>query len=101
MYISIYQKLRENRIELFDAIENRKAEIESNFDSPLKWERNAEKQETLISMYRDGDIEKSSDSELEEIRKWHIANLLKLKKAFQPEIEKALETLDSSEKEES
>ena len=57
------------------------------------WERNAEKQETLISMYRDGDIEKSSDSELEDVRKWHITNLLKLKEVFQPEIEKALETL--------
>ena len=101
VYISIYQKLCENRIELFDAIENRKAEIESNFDRPLKWERNAEKQETLISIYREGDIEKSSDSELEEIRKWHIANLRKLKKVFQPEIEKALETLNVSEKEES
>ena len=100
-YIAIYQKLRENRIELFDALENRKAEIESNFDSPLKWERNAEKQETLISIYRDGDIEKSSDSELEEIREWHIENLLKLKEVFTPEIEKALETLNSSEKEES
>ncbi len=99
VYISIYQKLRENRIELFDALENRKPEIESNFDSPLKWERNAEKQETLISIYRDGDIEKSSDSELEEIREWHIENLLKLKEVFQPEIERALETLNSSEKE--
>ena len=25
-----------------------------------------------IAVYRDGDIEKSSDSELEEIRGWHI-----------------------------
>ena len=101
VYISIYQKLRENRIELFDVLENRKAEIESTFDSPLKWERNAEKQETLISMYRDGDIEKSSDSELEEIREWHIENLLKLKEVFQPEIEQALEILNSIEGEES
>ena len=41
------------------------------------------------------------DSELEEIREWHITNLLKLKEVFQPEIEQALETLNSGEKEKS
>ena len=37
--------------------------------------------------------------ELENIREWHITNLLKFKEVFQPEIEQALETLDVSEKE--
>ncbi len=40
-------------------------------------------------------------SELEGIKEWHIENLLKLKKVFQPEIEQALEALNSSKGEES
>ena len=98
--VCIYQRECENRIKLFDTLEKRKAEITTNFGNSLEWELNAEKQETFIFVYHDGDIE-SSDSELEEIRKWHIENLLKLKEVFQPEIEKALETLNSNEKEES
>lgn len=99
-YVAIRQKTDENRIKIFNTLENRKREIESNFDYPLEWTRDAEKSlsRIAISRDRDGDIE-LSDSELEEIREWHIENLLKLKDVFQPEIEKALETLNSSEKE--
>lgn len=90
--VCIYQRECENRIELFDAMEKRKAEITANFGIPLEWERNTEKQESFIFVLHDGNIE-SSDSELEEIRKWHITNLLKFKEVFHPEIETALETL--------
>ena len=74
-------------------LENRKREIGSNFGSPLEWSRDAEKSTSRIAISRDGDIE-LPDSELEEIRKWHIENLLKLKEVFQPEIEQALKTLN-------
>ena len=77
---------------LFDALEKRKGEIESNFGSPLEWQRLDEQQRSWIAISRDGNIE-LSDDELEEIREWHIKNLLKLKEVFQPEIEKVLETL--------
>ncbi len=90
--VCIYQRERENRIELFDVLEKRKSEITANFGGSLVWERNAEKQESFIFIIHDGDIE-SSDSELEEIREWHTKNLLKLKEVFLPEIEQALETL--------
>lgn len=89
---------RKNRMKLFEALEERKVEITSNFGSSLEWERNAEKQETFIFVHRDADID-STDSELEEIREWHIKNLLKLKEVFQPEIEKVLKTLNPGEKE--
>ena len=97
-YVNIDQKLKENRLNLFDTLEKRKVEISSNFSSSLKWERRAEKRNSYIILYHDGDIE-LPDSELEEIREWHIENLLKLKKVFTPEIEKALETLNCNEKE--
>jgi len=73
-------------------LEKRKAEITHNFRSSLGWERSAEKQETFIFVSHDGDIE-SSDSELEEIREWHIRKLLKLKGVFQPEIKQVSKTL--------
>ena len=73
-------------------LENRKREIESNFGNPLEWTREAEKSLSRIAISCDGDIE-LSDSELEEIREWHIENLLKIKKVFTPEIEKALKAL--------
>ena len=90
--ISIYQKFFESRIVLFDALESRKSEIESNFGSTLEWNRAEEQQTSVLAVYCDGSIE-SSDSELEEIREWHIRNLLKLKEVFQPEIEQVLEAL--------
>ena len=98
-YVRINQNVRVNRLDFFDALEKRKETIESDFGSQLEWERNDDQQHSRIAVYRNGDIEKSSDSELEEIREWYIENLLKIKKVFQPEIEKALDTLNSSEKE--
>ena len=55
-----------------------------------------ERKHSTISIYRDGDID-ASDSELEEIREWHIQNLSKLKEVFTPEIKRALETIDNDE----
>ena len=98
--ISIYQGYFEKRIVLFDVLESCKSEIESGFGSTLEWNRAEEQQTSSLAVHRDGSVE-SSDSELKEIRGWHITNLLRLKEVFQPKIEKALETLNSSEKEES
>lgn len=90
--ISIYQGYFEKRIVLFDLLESRRSEIESGFGSTLEWNRAEEQQTSSLAVYRDGSVE-SSDSELKDIREWHITNLLKLKEVFQPEIEQALKTL--------
>lgn len=99
-YVNIYESVQSNRLDLFDALGKRKENIESNFGNPLEWNRADEQQISWIGVSRDGNIE-LSDDELEEIREWHIESLLELKKVFTPEIEKALEILNSSEKEES
>ena len=91
-YVNIGQKIDENRLKIFDTLEKRKEQISNNFDRPLKWIRHQEKSLSRIAISCEGDIE-SADSDLEEIREWHIENLLKLKKVFQPEIEQALKTL--------
>jgi len=74
---------------LFDALKDEEEEITANYGNPLEWERLDEKRASRIAIYRDGMIE-SSDSELEEIRKWQIENLLQIKQVFAPEIHKAL-----------
>lgn len=80
----------------FDALATHKEEINRNFGTELEWERRDGVNISNISIYRGGDIE-SSNSELEEIRQWHIENLLKLKEVFTPEIERALATIDNAE----
>ena len=92
-YANIGQSVQGNRLGLFDALEKQKKNIESNFGSPLEWNRAEEQQNSWIGVSRDGNIE-LSDDELEEIREWHIENLLKLKEVFQPEIEQALKILE-------
>ena len=74
----------------FDILNKRKAEIESGFGNSLEWERLDERKASRIAVYRDGNID-ASDRELEEIKKWHIDNLLKFKKIFTPEIKRVLE----------
>ena len=96
--LRIYQGQCEKRIPLFDVLKDRVEEITRRFGSDLEWQRNADKQETFVIVSRDGSIEGSED-ELKNIREWHITNLLKLIDVFQPEIERALATLNSSEQE--
>jgi hypothetical protein len=90
--IYIDQKDQDKNKRLFDALKLREKEITDNYGSPLKWERLDEKGASRIAIYRDGIIE-SSDSELEDIRKWHIENLLNIKKVFTPEIQQALRAI--------
>ena len=91
IYINL--DLQHENQKLFDALRRQETEITSEFGSGLEWEGPNERKHSTISVYRDGDIE-SSDGELEEIRKWHIENLLKLKEVFTPEIERALEEIE-------
>ena len=90
--VKIYEDVQSNRLDLFDALEQRKEEIESAFGSPLQWERLEKQQRSRIFVSCNGNIE-LPDDELERIREWHIVNLLKFKAVFLPEIERVLETL--------
>jgi hypothetical protein len=74
--------------ELFDALKEQKAEIESCFGSPLQWERKDQKRQT-IAVYRNGDIW-AFEGELEEIADWHIEKLPKLREVFTPKMKQVL-----------
>ena len=98
-HVHIHENVPSNRLDLFDALEQRKEEIESesDFDSPLEWERRegnspSQHRRSRVTVSRDGNIW-LPDDELEGIREWHIENLLKLKTVFQSYIQQALETL--------
>ena len=83
--IYIDQGDQEQNKYIFDMLKQREDEITSHFGSQLEWERLDDNQASRISIYREGSIE-SSDSELKEIRKWHVEKLLKLKEVFGPEL---------------
>ncbi len=80
----------------FDVLKEREHQINPNFDVTLYWYRRDDIDTSVIGFARDGDIE-SDASELEAIKAWHIKNLLKFKAVFTPEIQRALETLQSRE----
>ena len=86
----------DNHEALFDALDRRNLEINSNFGMELEWERKEGRKHSTISIYRDGVIE-SIDEVSDEIKEWHIEKLLKLKEVVTPEIERELEKIDSDE----
>ncbi|MDE0484330.1 MAG: DUF4268 domain-containing protein [Candidatus Poribacteria bacterium] len=91
VYIRIYQGYNENRLALFDALEHDKAAIEEAFGSPFEWLRSPEKQESTIIFAREGNVNWENTDALNEIHKWCIDNLLKLKEVFDPKIEEAMQ----------
>jgi len=74
---------------LFDSLKNKESQITEQYGSQLEWERMDEKRASRIAIYRNGAIE-APDSELEEIRKWHVENLLKIREVFSSAIRQAL-----------
>ena len=92
--VYIDQGDKEKNKNLFDSLKKRETEITSNFGCLLEWERLDEKRASRIAVYQDGIIE-DPESELKEIKEWHIENLLKIKKVFTPEIKSALQKISS------
>lgn len=73
----------EQNKELFDALQAKATDIENTYGSRFTWERLDDKRACKIALYRDAVID-SADNELEQIRQWHVDNLLKIKKVFFP-----------------
>ncbi len=90
VYVSIYERENENRLALFDALEEDKAAIEEAFGSSFEWHRSPEKQESKIMLVREGDVNWEDTDAMNEIHKWCIENLLKLKEVFDLKIKEAL-----------
>ena len=97
VYASLYIDFEDSakNKNFFDVLKERKSEITVQFDIPLNWERRNDTRYSAIRLIRDGNIN-ANESELETIKAWHIAYLLKLKAVFTPEIELAREKLQSA-----
>ena len=92
VYVRIYEgDNNENRLALFDALEQDKAAIEEVFGSSFEWLRSPEKRESKIIFAREGDVNWEDTDALNEIHKWCIDNLLKLKEVFDPKIKEAVQ----------
>ncbi len=86
-YIDLYDK--EQNKQLFDRLHEHQSEVEKEFGESLSWERLDERRACRIAVYREGTIE-SSAAILDELRRWSIENLLKLKQLLLPRAKKLL-----------
>ena len=70
---------------LFDNLEERRTEIETELGEPLEWERLDDRRASRIAVYTDGSIN-DSDERLAIIRGWMVERLLKFKEVFGPRL---------------
>jgi len=77
---------------LFDAIYEIKNQIDKEYGGPLSWERMDDKRASRIAAYMDGAID-VAPAQLQEIKRWSIENLLRLKKIVLPRIKQALDNM--------
>ena len=74
--------------ELFDRLKNDQQQIEKAFGSPLEWERLDSRRASRIASYRSGRIEDVATHD--EILRWGVERLLKLKDVFNLRLAEAL-----------
>ena len=95
VYVHIEESVRVGRMDIYDALKNRKDKIEKAIDTSLEWIHGPEDGNfSRIAVSCDGSID-SDENKLETIRAWHIKHLLKFKEVFHQEIKQVLETLTS------
>jgi hypothetical protein len=82
----------EKNKKLFDLLQAKSDEIENEYGEKFTWERLDDKRACRIALYCDAVID-AADSELEQLRQWHINNLLKIKKIFFPRLQSIVKTI--------
>ena len=70
---------------MYDRLKVSSDEIEELFGESLSWERLDDKKASRIATYTDGSID-DPDSELENVKAWHIGKLLKFREIFGPRL---------------
>lgn len=86
-YIDCGDKLRNEAI--FDALYAQKEAVNAAYGAELEWEKLDTKRACRIAIYLDGDIDAESEK-LVEIKKWVVANLLRMRKVLPQFLEKAI-----------
>ena len=72
--------------ELFDQLEERKDDLESEFGETFEWERRSSGKTSEIRVVRPGSIDDEEET-LGEIREWMVERLLKFKQVFGPRLD--------------
>ncbi len=72
--------------ELFDQLEERKGDLESDFGETFEWERRSRGKTSEIRVVRPGSIDDDEET-LAEVRAWMVERLLKFKQVFGPRLD--------------
>ena len=73
---------------IFDILRDNRDRLEASFGEPLEWERLDDRRASRIAVYRPGSIEEPN-SEIESIKQWMVARLLRFRGAFQEPVKRA------------
>jgi hypothetical protein len=76
LYIDLGDHVKNDFV--FEKLRDDKDSIEKGLGQPISWEALETRRASRLALYREGSIEES-DSRLEEIKRWHIQQLLNLK----------------------
>ena len=91
VYLWIAPGEKDQNEALFDALNEHKEAIESEFQESLEWQRKEDQKSCTIMVIRSGTITDSPET-LEEIQDWMIEKLLKFKKVFGPRLKNLVDT---------
>lgn len=97
VYIDAEDKILNKAI--FNALHELRAEVEHAYGAPLEWEKLDARRGCRVAIYRDGDIEAESD-ELEAIKAWVVANLLRMREVLPAFLNQAVERAHAALREE-
>ena len=97
--LGIYFSTQEKNKNFFDALKERKPEINAKIkvkfgiSQDLNWQPRNDKKRSVIGFWREGNIDSDAPA-LEVLKAWHIKTLLKFKEVFTPEIQRVLNRLE-------
>ena len=96
--VYIDQGNKENNKQLFDTLKTKEQTIqeqygEDEYGDGWEWFRLDEKKACVIQLkgYGRARLSEMTEEEIDEVRQWHISNLLKMKEVFTPLLEQALQ----------
>jgi Domain of unknown function (DUF4268) len=93
IYIDSGEKAKNEAI--FDALFAQKDAINAAYGAELEWDKLETKRACRIAVYRDGDIDAESEA-LVDIKKWVVANLLKMRLVLPPFLQKAIALVNAA-----
>lgn len=91
VYVSIDTEDKGLNKQVFDALKERKGEIQTGIDGELEWRRNDGYRFSEVGIRRDGSIDDAE--KWAEIRAWMLEYLPKLKEVLDPHLERVLKEL--------